>query len=281
MTPVGLNLILWGTSMQMWIKKLLLILCLCSISYGANNFSGDANCVSLYRMENGALTTDSIGTNTLTNNNVANDTTNYKEGSAAAIGSAGDYMIRADADLSADFPFKSGSSNDKISICAWIRPTSFPASSTISAKFFDGAATKDTYDLIINASGTLQLRIWAVGSSEQYSFGTNMSLNKWYHVGVTYDDSTKSYRMRVWDDDAGDYLGIDRTGTGTKTANKHADATFSVCSMRIYNPFLGQVDEVVIFNDVLSTDEIDQIRAGTYGAASPAGGGQVIMIEEF
>ena len=37
----------------------------------ANDFSSDSNCVALWRFESGALTADSIGTNTLTNSNVA------------------------------------------------------------------------------------------------------------------------------------------------------------------------------------------------------------------
>ena len=51
----------------------------------ANSFSGDGNCVALWRFENGALTADSIGTNTLTDNNtVGTSTGDYKEGSACA-----------------------------------------------------------------------------------------------------------------------------------------------------------------------------------------------------
>ena len=51
----------------------------------ANDFSGDSNCVALWRFENGALTADSKGTNTLTDvNTVGSDTVDYKEGSGCA-----------------------------------------------------------------------------------------------------------------------------------------------------------------------------------------------------
>ena len=46
-----------------------------------SDFSADANCVALWRFEDGALTTDSKGTNTLTNvNTVIAKTTDFKEG---------------------------------------------------------------------------------------------------------------------------------------------------------------------------------------------------------
>jgi hypothetical protein len=44
---------------------LLLALLLCVAAQAANDFTDDPNAVSLYRHENGAVTTDSIGTNTL------------------------------------------------------------------------------------------------------------------------------------------------------------------------------------------------------------------------
>ena len=50
-----------------------------------NDFSGDGNAVALWSVDNGALTTDSIGTNTLTDNNtVGTDTVDYQVGDASA-----------------------------------------------------------------------------------------------------------------------------------------------------------------------------------------------------
>ena len=39
---------------------------------------------------------------------------------------------------------------------------------------------------------------------------------------------------------------------------------------------VGWIDEIVVFNDILSAAEIDEIRAGTYGVS----GGQLIMISK-
>ena len=59
----------------------------------ANDFSSDANCVALWRFEDGALGTDSIGTNDIglrgyTYQPVA-DTNVYKEGASSAHLQAG------------------------------------------------------------------------------------------------------------------------------------------------------------------------------------------------
>ena len=87
----------------------------------ANDFSGDTNCVALYRFENGALTTDTKGTNTL---NVSGgspeaDTVNYQEGSASCLfdAAAHDAFSIADGSLDAGFPLKDGDAVGDISVC--------------------------------------------------------------------------------------------------------------------------------------------------------------------
>jgi len=89
----------------------------------ANDFSGDSNCVALYRFESGALTTDSKGSNTLTDVNTVNEnTTDESEGACCAefIIANNEYFKRSDSDLSADFPLKSGTSNNLLSICFFV-----------------------------------------------------------------------------------------------------------------------------------------------------------------
>ena len=49
----------------------------------ANDFTNDANCKALWNFDDGALTTDSKGTNTLTNSGVTADTVDFKEGNAS------------------------------------------------------------------------------------------------------------------------------------------------------------------------------------------------------
>ena len=270
----------------MWIKKLLLILCLCSVSYGANDFSGDGNCVALYRFESGALTTDSKGTNTLSANGTPTaDAVDYKEGSGCVdleVTAPAESYERADASLSADFPFKKDTANKTISLAFWCKLESAATWRMLSGKSV--ASNYFPYFVGIGATGNLELYIADGLTNENYVYGTTLTTGIWYHIGITYEDAGKTYRIRVWDDNAGALLGADLTGTGSKNAYMGVDGAFAVGGYRSGTTFSfdGKIDEFVVFNDVLTADEIDQIRTGTYAPAAPAAaGGQLIMIQEF
>jgi hypothetical protein len=254
-------------------KRLLIVLLLCASAFGQNNFGGDSNCKALWRMETGALTTDSIGTNTLTTGNSPTaDGTNYKEGSYSCDfdKAQNDQLEITDASLDSGFPCKNGESNKTFSICAWARPDTFSSTPTIVAK----AGVSNVFWIRVDAGGKLEFYI-DNGSWRLAEFGDAMTLDRWYHVTCTYDNSDQSYRIRIWDDNGSDQLGTDVTGTyagGAITLGTdpfdigHADGDFH---------WGGQIDEVVVFDDVLLVAEIDEIRQGIYGASS---GAQVIMV---
>ena len=255
-------------------RLIFLIFILCSVSYGANDFSGDDNCKAYFRLESGAVPflADSKGTNTLTNSGMAEDTTDYKEGACSCYANAlTDILYRSDADLDAGFPFKSGDSTKILSVCGWFRASSFPASANrnIVNKY---SASTGGRSWSVGASKSTTWRVaLSVGynsgnSAETILHGSEITTGVWYHFGVTYNDADKSYRIRVWDDNAGAILGSDATGNSTN--NMYAGTgLFSIGRPGSGNVCLGgEKDEIVVFNDVLTAGEIDQIRAGTYGA---------------
>ena len=94
---------------------------------GDNDFSNDPNCVALYNFENGALTTDSKGGNTLSvgGNSPTAVMVDYKQGLASCDFEASNnqYWTIADADLDAGFPLKNGDAVGNISVCCWIKLT--------------------------------------------------------------------------------------------------------------------------------------------------------------
>ena len=97
------------------------------------------------------------------------------------------------------------------------------------------------------------------------AFGTTLSTGVWYHITLTLD-SSNSYRLRVWDDTAGDLLDDDRTGTFLNTISIEASDLVIGALHSGGNYLKAYVDEVVVFDEVLSVSEIDQIRAETYSA---------------
>ena len=261
------------------IKKLLIILCLCSVSQAANVFSADPNCVALYRFEDGALGTDSIGTNTLAaTSDPAADTVNKKEGGASVDYDGGDRHYRNDGDLSADFPCKNGSTNKTFSICMWFKLDSLANWRAICSKYVSGNG--NSFVLNTDASGNVQIWLYTGTSAEVYTFGTTITTSIWYHATFIYEDTGKTWRIRIWDDNAGALLGVDATGTGTKNIYL-VNTPFRIGSLATTSYFDGLIDELVVFNDILSVEEIDLIRTGTFGYVAPAAGGQLIMIQEF
>ena len=260
----------------MWIKKLLLILLLCSVCQAVNDFSGDTNLIALYNLENGALLTDSSGNGeTLTDDSITADAVNYKQGSASGFANAdGDELYRIDADLSADFPGKSGAGNKTFSVCFWMRCTDLDATNYIVSKW--GGTPSRLWSVNVTDTNVRWL-ISATGSDAEALTETNTTIgeNKWYHVGATYNVD-KTWRIRIWDVDATSVA--ESTGTGSLLLGDEA-ARFSLFNYALgISGFEGNLDEVVIFKDVLTADEIDQIRAGTYSVAAPSATGQVIMI---
>ena len=234
----------------------------------ANDFSSDSNCLCLYNCESGALGTDSQGSIDLANASIDADTTNFKQGSASALANdLSDQLWIADASLPAGFPGKSGTTNRTISLCGWIRPAGVEGWHAIASKYSTGDAKRSWALNMDGAEVKFSLGYNAGASFEEFSHaGVALSANQWYHVAATYNGSSKAWRIRVWDDTGSSVT--ESTGTGIQTMNLE-DTEFTLFGRDDnIGAMLGNIDELVLFDDVLTADEIDQIRAGTYGASS-------------
>lgn len=228
-----------------------------------NVFTHDPNCVALWKFEAGALTTDSIGTNTLTNHGVAEDAVNFKQGACAADfeSTESDYMYRSDANLSAGFPLKSGDTSKKYSFAFWAKFESFTA---IRYLFSKGYASLYGIDLQVSATGVLSLSTYG-----SWNIATLVT-GRWYHIGISGDAIAKTATARIWDDIAGSAATYTHTYSG-----ESGNSTYDFVIGSIYNKstcFLdGLIDELVVFKDVKTVADFDLIRDGWYGAPLLAG----------
>jgi len=253
-----------------------------------NDFSSDGSCKALWRYESGALTTDSIGSNTLTSSGSPTaNTTSFKEGSACVDleASTPDYFSITDANLDTSFPLKNGDTTKEISICYWIRFETLPLDVHPFfwlVNFFKGGTTTKSFAVGSYVDGGVASFGMAIGyasgaSWQKIHFGTVITTNNWYHVGITYKDSTKAYSIRVWDDNAGALLGgAEVTGTVANNINVENGPVYIGCAEYVVKQeyYDGFLDEMVIFNRILTSNEIDKVRDGTFGAASPAAPGE-------
>lgn len=269
-----------------WIVTLLVLACLgagAPPAIAENDFTSDANCVALYRCESGALGTDSIGTNDLGGSYGPDaETTDVKEGSGCADFERANYdsLGRADSQWSDDFPLKSTYAGTvKFSMCWWMKPESLPASSAwwgIWSKH-EASSNKRSFFLAIR-NGEETGNQPSLEACKGYDEGTNsevrchptvLQAGRWYHVGLTYDDSTLAVRIRLWDDTAETVT--DYTDTFAYPISLRDDSfEISGISLLFAQEYFydGLIDEFVIFNDVLTPGEIDAVRGGEYGASA-------------
>lgn len=242
----------------------------------ANVFTSDTHCQAVWLLENGALTTDSRGNgNTLTNTGVV-ATATHKEGSYAGDweSSDSDFMEIADASLSADFPLKTGDTTGDISVTLWVQFESFPAASHLFGKYNSSGVNYRSFAIQArNTSTNLGFIIgYASGVSYEAVWTATVTTGVWYHVGITYSQSTKAYTFRVWDDGAGSVIS-NASGNTTNTMSITAASVLLGARSGGADAFLdGILDEVVVFDDLLSTAEIDEIRSGTYDEGVGGGG---------
>ena len=231
-----------------------------------NNFSLDANCKALWRLESGALTADSKGGNTLMNLGVSEDLVNFKEGACSGlfIRSESDRMYRSDAGLDAGFPLRSDAATTSFSFTKWIKLTAIGLSQYILCK--TGSAGQRQMIIMVDSNNKVNLLVSVDGTAwAYYIHASALAANIWYHVAVTHNDADHAYRIRIWDDTAGAILGVDKTGNTVHPFLSAATFYLGYSSSTL--TLGGNLDEVVVFNDVLSVAEIDEIRAGTYGAS--------------
>ncbi len=247
-------------------------------TYGAvfagNDFTVDPNAVAWWRFEPDKLGADTIATNVLANVGAMALTTDKKEGDSSVNldASEGDYLWIPDANLTADFPFSSPSAPKSISVAYWMKLNSLPASEYTYDPFSkcDPTNNKITISHMITDAGLVAFLIGYDGGVHYQALGTlwteRVVVDRWYHVVMTYRDSTRGYRISVWDSETSTLL-ANKTGTtwyniSVTDADVCVGARSDATNRRHFD---GQLDEMVVFKDILTESEIAQIRAGTYG----------------
>ena len=229
----------------------------------ANDFSGDANAVALYNFEV-AVGADGISSNTMTAFGIV-QTGAHREGEYGAACVAHSYRLyRADADLAAGFPGKSGTSSRTFSICGWQYVANTTAYTQYCVSKWGQTSDQRGYLVAVDVDDHFVLQIgYNSGASAETAVHTGVTVTggQWYHYGVTHDDAG-AWRIRVWDEDGAAVS--ESTGTMTETMSIE-DATFNIFGgSDNTNGCIGWADEIVIFDDVLTPAEIDAIRLGAY-----------------
>jgi len=241
-----------------------------------NDFTNDDSCVALYTWEDGAsFLLDQKGGNDLSNDGVVSDA-DEKEGTYSALFTAAgqDYCGIVDASLDAGFPCKKDSGVFDFSFCSWFKLTSLPAASNFRNIVWKYLPNNLQFMITCyNDAGNTKLNFGVSSNGTSWTGGvlhaSALAINTWYHLGVTWNNATKAYRVRIWDDTAGAILGSDAAGNfGAGIANLAGNVNFGYPSAG--NTMDGRMDESIFFNTSLSQAKIDRIRAGTYSGVITA-----------
>ena len=231
----------------------------------ANNFADDARIKDFWRFENN-LTAGKNGNDlTASAGGVGYESGSPMEGSysLSLVRASAQYANRADADLSAGFPLKSGDTTKKGMWCCRFRPT------TVTSQFMLilAKASSTSRGLQVH-TGYDNLVIWWGYSGASYRTWSVVDdifvAGNDYFVGVIFDGVNKTCTVRLYD-----YAG-DVSYTYEKTFVNEMQITTNPFEVGhaggSTNYFNGIIDEVVVGDGDWTVADLDSIRAGTFGA---------------
>ncbi len=144
----------------------------------------------------------------------------------------------------------------QVSISVWIKPdTVVTAERNIIAKnYIDSTNGQHAYGLAVNSAGIVYGWVdgdgsWGGGdlvtAGENYS---NLSVNEWHHIVMTYNGSVlRFYR---------DGINTAVSSVNSITIHNSTQPLFIAHKSDWSNYFDGKIDEVLVYNRALSTDEI-------------------------
>ena len=158
-----------------------------------------------------------------------------------------------------------GSGSSTFTVAAWINPRSLSAAQTnhFTRNCFIAKASdsfNDNLEIGVNPNGTLHVYIDTAGRNRYADFGNNgdIEVDKWNFVAVSYDDGTVTVRINdaTYTDSS--------TWSGGGNLDGASGSPFTIgASRHIDNHFDGKIDEVYVFFDTLTAEELDQLVDAT------------------
>ncbi len=178
-------------------------------------------------------------------------------GGGRAAGFASNGASYVDVAHSNHLNFPSG-----FSVSAWIYPTSSTSYRAILGK---GSGNPNYCYLFVLDNGTLYPSLYMSTANASWANRATVAatLNAWNHVAATFDPATKSLRYYVNGEAAGSYT------TGGSNVETCASSPLEIGTMigHTYG-FQGRLDEVALFDTVLTPEQVREIGSGVAGCSS-------------
>jgi len=271
-------------------RYIVIILLFCSAALAANDFS-DASAVYYFESDGADIGLDTTANNNdLVNTGVVRNGTFYKQGSYSAeiTDNATPDVLRLTEGGMTEFPLDSTSASQQMTVCFWVRFIAFPVAGDsvdyIMGKYDNSAANERTWMIHeYNTGATQQLRIFlgkTAGTTYDtytYNYGSPLLIETWYHVAFTLDVENGTYKWWLRNE-----AGVLGTPVSTETAVSNAVSIragdFTIGNRDNVAADLGvngQVDEVILWDRILTADEITNVFEGDY---SPPAAGTTALI---
>lgn len=231
-----------------------------SIPPAQQGFIDDATTVALYQFEGSFLLTDSINSNTLTNNgSVVTNSSDTQEASFSASFNGSSYLSIADGDQSSDFPLKNGASNKEFTITSWFKLTNVTGPKVLWGK---GDAVNRSVQFAILANGNIGYRVHTGVVFQDIDFGASLTANVWYHYGFEANHDTNAHRLVLYNATTGSETITIASGT---IAVPTPAAPWTIGAAGDGSAHItGLVDEFSINGRTLGVPDIREIRNGVY-----------------
>lgn len=215
------------------------------------------NLVSYWKLDSGALTTDSAGSNTLTNNNTVGEGT-------AKLGTASADFGSSNTNKSFNVPNLGISGATSRTIACWIK-----TSANQGTIFSSGVNSADTaFHFGVGLSGTnngkMEVSTW---SGTGVISPNTIHDGNWHHVACTYNGGVaNATNIKIYID------GIDSEATGgSGFAQNTTNSNYGIGYLRVSNSayFSGMIDEVGVWSRALSSTEVAYLYNSGIGNQYP------------
>lgn len=219
----------------------------------------DANLKAYYRFDSGALTTDSKGSNTLTNNNSVAENASGQFGYAADGGATNtNKYLRADSNIGID-------GNSSMTAMCWVKMnTEIAAGTSVFLQHFSTGGAQRYINAYYDYNGGTR-RIVCSFSGTNATFNTTLGTTNWHHIAFVRDVGATSGVIYV-DAVAGTGITI---GSGALAIDR-----ISLVGAAADSFLSGLMDDVAFFNRALSSTEISNY----YNGLTPLRGGSTLLM---
>jgi len=236
-----------------------------------NDFSGDARFQAHWQFEPGQVIVDVLNANTLTfgNANYAFGVSLHGKQKLSCLrldsGSTGGYAYVNDANLSANFPFKSGDTVQLMTVCCWVETRYWPSGAYLP--WLWGKSTSYSgIGACIYTDGHLRIKC---GNITLYDTGIVIPLYTRVHVAVVVDNKNHTLYVRFYDPSTG---AVSTYSNNSIATIPNCTGPFCIGTSQLDSAigrFNGYFDDFCVANALLNDSEIDSIRNQTFYTGVP------------